>query len=267
MIRVALGFGFDMTFNQSGGGLSRRLFIGSGAGALAFSLSGCASVETRQVEPPRTFVLVHGAWHGGWCWRDVRSLLEAAGHQVYTPTLTGLGERAHLLNAEVSLQTHIQDVISVIEAEELQSVTLVGHSYGGMVITGVVDDMKDRIAEVIYLAAALPQDGDTMITQGPERSSAELAGTETALRALAPDGIAMAVPPPAVFGIAPSEIDQIAWLERRLTPHPLRTWFDRINLKNDVTVTHSGTYIQCTEPAMQNTSFGFHANNRRFHRK
>lgn len=259
MIHVVLAFGLDMTSNGSGGGLSRRLFLGSGAGALTLGVSGCVTAETRQIEVPRTFVLVHGAWHGGWCWRDVRALLEERGHRVYTPTLTGLGERAHLLDADVSLQTHIQDVISVIEAEELQDITLVGHSYGGMVITGVVDALQDRIDEIVYLDAALPQHGDTMLTQGPERSAAELTATEAALRDLAPDGIAMSVPPATIFGIASSETEKLAWLERRLTPHPLRTWFDRIDLKSDVTSRRSGTYILCTEPAMQNTSFGFHA--------
>lgn len=259
MIRAALLCGFDMTFNKVGGGLTRRLFLGAGAGALAFGAAGCATAEKRQIETPRTFVLVHGAWHGGWCWRDVRTGLEAQGHTVYTPTLTGLGERAHLLTADVSLQTHIQDIVGVIEAEELQTVTLVGHSYGGMVISGVVDAVPDRISKLIYLDAALPQNGDTMLSQGPDRSAAELVATEEALRALAPDGVAMGVPPAAIFGIDPSATDQLAWLERRLTPHPLRTWFDRIQLDSDVTSTHPGTYIVCTEPAMQNTSFGFHA--------
>ncbi|MEL6692013.1 MAG: alpha/beta fold hydrolase [Pseudomonadota bacterium] len=248
-----------MTSNAFGGGLNRRLFLGSGAGALALSLSGCATTDTNKNEPPGVFVLVHGAWHGGWCWRDVRKLLEAQGHKVYTPTLTGLGERAHLLSSEVSLQTHIKDVVGLIEAEELQGITLVGHSYGGMVITGVADALKDRIDNVVYLDAALPQNGDTMLSQGPERSESELAAIEESLRALAPDGVAMAVPPVTIFGIDASASDQIDWLERRLTPHPLRTWFDRIDLRSDVISAHSGLYIVCTGPAMQNTSFGFHA--------
>lgn len=259
MIHVALVCGFDMISRGSGDGLSRRLFLSSSTGALGLGLSGCITAQKLQIESPRTYVLVHGAWHGGWCWRDVRALLEARGHKVYSPTLTGLGERAHLLNSDASLQVHIQDVIGVILAEELQSVTLVGHSYGGMVITGVVDALQDRISKVVYLDAALPQNGDTMLSQGSERSAAELAATESALRALAPEGVAMAIPPATIFGIAPSATDKLAWLERRLTPHPLRTWFDRIDLKSDITSTHPGTYILCTKPAMQNTSFGFHA--------
>src|SRR5437660_372527 len=96
------------------------------------------------------FVLVHGAWHGGWCWQRVATLLRAAGHEVYTPTLTGLGERAHLIGKEVDLDTHIQDVLNVLEFEDLADVRLVGHSFGGMVVTGVVDREPARIAELVY---------------------------------------------------------------------------------------------------------------------
>ena len=103
-----------------------------------------------------TFVLVHGAWHGGWCWRDVRAILESNGHLVCTPTRTGVGERSHLLSPAIDLDTHILDVANVLEWEELSDVVLVGHSYGGNVITGVADRMKDRLRHVVYLDAHLP---------------------------------------------------------------------------------------------------------------
>lgn len=104
-------------------------------------------------------VLVHGAWHGGWGWRRLTPLLRRAGHEVYTPTMTGLGERAHLAGPGVDLETHIGDIVGVLEAEELESVMLLGHSYGGMVITGVMDRVPERIRHVVFLDAAVPEDG------------------------------------------------------------------------------------------------------------
>ena len=107
-----------------------------------------------------TFVLVHGAWFGGWCWQKVIPLLEAAGHEVYAPTLTGLAERASELSPEVGLDTHIQDIVGLLEEKNLHGVMLVGHSYGGMVITGVVDQVPERIAHVVYLDTFVPRDGE-----------------------------------------------------------------------------------------------------------
>ncbi len=106
-----------------------------------------------------TFVLVHGAWHGGWCWKYVTPLLRAAGHDVFTPTLTGVGERAHLARPDTGLETHIQDIAGVLTYEDLQRVLLVGHSLGGPVITAVADRIAERIAHLIYLDATIPRDG------------------------------------------------------------------------------------------------------------
>ena len=107
------------------------------------------------------FVLVHGAWHGGWCWVRVAHQLRLYGHRVVTPTLTGLGKRAHLLNRAINLDTHISDVIATIEAEELHDVVLCGHSYGGCVITGVADRATERLSAVVYLDAFIPEDGQS----------------------------------------------------------------------------------------------------------
>ncbi|MEX3815478.1 alpha/beta fold hydrolase [Paraburkholderia sp. BR13439] len=112
--------------------------------------------EEVRIRSPATFVLVHGAWHGGWCYRETAHVLRASGHSVYTPTLTGLGERAHLNNQNITLETHIRDVCGVLEAEELSDVILLGHSYGGMVITGVADRMSYRIKSLVYLDAFVP---------------------------------------------------------------------------------------------------------------
>jgi len=105
-----------------------------------------------------TFVLVHGAWHGGWCWSRVARLLRERGHAVHTPTLTGVGERVHLMHRGVNLETHIEDVARVFEAEELSDTVLCGHSYGGMVITGVADRIADRIRSLVYIDAFVAAD-------------------------------------------------------------------------------------------------------------
>ena len=114
-----------------------------------------------------TFVLVHGAWHGGWCWNKVAPLLRAAGHDVFTPTLTGLGERAHLLAPEIDLATHVDDILGVLEYEDLDNVVLVGHSYGGMVISGVAERAAPRLAWLVYLDAFLPEDGKALRDYAP----------------------------------------------------------------------------------------------------
>ncbi len=110
-----------------------------------------------------TYVLVHGAWHGGWCWRETASALRAAGHTVHTPTHTGVGERFHQGTEAVTLETHIRDVCGTIEFEELSDVVIVGHSYGGMVITGVADRMADRLRALVYLDAFIPEHGQSVI--------------------------------------------------------------------------------------------------------
>src|SRR5713226_3159825 len=106
-----------------------------------------------------TFLLAHGGWVGGWYWGRVTPLLGAAGHRVFTPTLTGCGERAHLINPAIDLDTHIEDVVNVIQYEDLRDVVLVGHSYGGMVITGVAEHVAERLAHLCYLDAFVPEDG------------------------------------------------------------------------------------------------------------
>src|ERR1700760_1547744 len=116
------------------------------------------------------FVLVLGAFHGGWCWRQGGDLLAAAGARVFAPTMTGLGERAHLLNDKVGIETYFQDVIAVIEAEELTDIVLVGHSFGGAVISGVADRMPERIAQLVYLDAIVPQNGQSALSRMPRET-------------------------------------------------------------------------------------------------
>ena len=117
-----------------------------------------------------TFVIVHGAWSGGHAWRWVRPLLRSAGHEVFTPALTGLGERSHLASAQVDLETHVRDVVGVLEYEDLGEVVLVGRSYGGMVISGVADRVPQRLAQLVYLDAEVPMDGQSELDVLPRRS-------------------------------------------------------------------------------------------------
>jgi pimeloyl-ACP methyl ester carboxylesterase len=232
----------------------RTLLTGGALGAvLNATRHGARAQASRPV-----FVLVHGAWHGGWCWRRVADRLEAAGARVLTPTLTGCGERAHLMGPGIGLDTHIRDVVAVMEAEELTGVHLCGHSYGGMVVTGVCDHLKDRIASVLYLDAAVPTDGQSMITQAPGVTPEAAAATEAGLRALAPDGVAMQVfADVTLFGVAAGGEDE-AWLKRRLTPHPLKTWLDPIRLARGGSDGLRRAYVHCVQPVLPMASFGAH---------
>jgi pimeloyl-ACP methyl ester carboxylesterase len=192
-----------------------------------------------------TFVLVHGAWHGGWCWKKVTPLLRAAGHEVYTPTLTGLGERAHLATPAVDLDTHIQDVTAVLECEDLRDVVLVGHSYGGMVITGVADRAGDRLAHLVYLDAFVPENGQSVRpSRQPEsgRPPASSQGSDE------PPPYVPA-PPPANFGVTDPE--DVSWMTPRLAPHPPATFTQPLRLAGTAPLLPS-TYILCTDPLFPN---------------
>ena len=162
------------------------------------------------------------------------------------------------MRPDVGLDTHIQDVVAVIEAEELTQIHLCGHSYGGMVVTGVCDRLKYRISSVLYLDAAVPSDGETMITQSPGITPEAAAATEAGLRALAPDGLAMQVfPDVTIFGVAVGTEDE-AWLKRRLTPHPLKTWLDPIRLTNGGSDRLRRSYVHCVDPVLPMASFPAH---------
>ena len=122
-----------------------------------------------------TYVLVHGAWHGAWCWKRVRAALEKQGHQVFTPTLTGVADRSHLASPQINLDTHIADVANLIRWEELSNVVLCGHSYGGCVISGAADRIADRIGALVYLDAFLLENGQSLHdTLPPEMRDAQL---------------------------------------------------------------------------------------------
>lgn len=194
----------------------------------------------------RTYVLVHGAWHGGWCWARVRPELENAGARVFTPTLTGLGERAHLRDPIPSLDTHVADIVALIEAEELTDIILVGHSYAGMVITAVADGLKSRISRLVYLDAAVPGDGADFASHIPRISASDIERRRAAFRAMAADGAWLPPVSPSMIGVTDAE--DAAWVARRLTPHPLRTWLDPVRFANGGHAGIAKTYVVATQP-------------------
>lgn len=207
-------------------------------------------------------VLIHGAWHGAWCWELVAPLLEKQGFRVHALTLPGLAERADELTPDLGLQDHIEDAIAQIEAKGLERFVLVGHSYGGMVITGVADALKAKIAHIVYLDAALPKDGETMLSYGEPRPQAAIDGAIAAMRGLALDGVGMMAFPPSVLGI-PEDHERYDWVAKNLTAHPLKTWLDPIALPNGGPEGLPATYVECTKPRLAQTQFGWVAEQKR----
>jgi pimeloyl-ACP methyl ester carboxylesterase len=183
----------------------------------------------------KTFVLVHGAWHGGWCWRRVVDLLEQRGHKVIAPTLTGLGERSHLMSATINLDTHITDVVNVIKWEGLKDIVLVGHSYGGWPITGAIEHVFDRVSSVVYLDAFIPSDGQKSLDTASEFTRKGI------LDAMAKGEISRAGPSAAVFGV--NDEDQ-AWVDAKLTPQPIGVSLQPIKLSGALDRLNKKTYIR-----------------------
>jgi pimeloyl-ACP methyl ester carboxylesterase len=179
-----------------------------------------------------SFVLVHGGGHGGWCWSRLAPLLRAAGHEVYTPTLTGLGERAHLVSPGTDLDTHIADVVGVLKFEDLTNAILVGHSYGGMVITGVADRALSRVGHLVFLDASHPRDGESLASESPalmdfaRKSSRVVNGVELVLWPSQEIVDIMGVVRP----------EDVAWLAGKLTPHPWKCFEQPLRLANEPAV-------------------------------
>jgi pimeloyl-ACP methyl ester carboxylesterase len=171
-----------------------------------------------------TIVLAHGAWSAAWAWKKMRPLFAAAGHEFHSPTYTGLGERAHLAHHEINLTTHINDVAAVIEFEDLKDVTLLGHSYGGMVATGVADRMRSRIRRVVYIDAFAPRDGQSLFDLvGPKAEANMRAGAEK-------DGNGWKLPiNPMPADTSPE--DQ-AWAMPRRRPQPIKTFEQKLRLES-----------------------------------
>ncbi|HLL28343.1 MAG TPA: alpha/beta fold hydrolase [Xanthobacteraceae bacterium] len=167
------------------------------------------------------FVVAHGAWAAGWAWKKMRPLMAAAGHTLFTPTYTGLGERAHLAHSDLNLESHIRDMLAVFEFENLRNVILIGHSYGGMVATGVADRLRDKIRHLVYLDAFVPEDGMSAADYMPA-DRAEL------MVKSAVDG--WKVPPSP----APPDttLEDAAWVMARRVPTPLQCFEQKLVFKN-----------------------------------
>jgi pimeloyl-ACP methyl ester carboxylesterase len=188
------------------------------------------------------FVLVHGAWHGAWCWSRVQPALVRAGHVAHAVTLTGVGERAHQLGKHITLETHIADVLGLIEAEELSEVVLVVHSYAGMIGTAVADRMPQRLKHLVYLDAAIPEPGESW-------SSRHVAATRDGRISAAQASAHYTLPPPdpSIFGLAGADH---AWVQRRQTPHPAEPYTHALDFTIERVASVPRTFIDCTEPPL-----------------
>jgi pimeloyl-ACP methyl ester carboxylesterase len=215
---------------------SRRHFLASAAyvGASA----ALPDISRPRNAPERaTFVLVHGAWHGGWCWRRVTDRLTANGHYAVAPTLSGVGERSHLASDAITLSTQIDDVVNEIKWKDLDHVVLVGHSYGGMVITGVAERMRERIAAIVYLDAVVPSDGQSFPMLRGATAAALPVPTVPA-------------PPAAYFKVNEKDL---AWVASKVTPHPTRCFTDPLRVSGAYQTIPKEVYIRA--PAFPQPAF------------
>lgn len=189
-----------------------------------------------------TFLLVHGAWHSGRCWDRVVPLLEAAGHRVLAPSLTGYGDRAHLLGPEVGLDTHVADIVELITAGDLTEVVLVGHSYAGLVISSAANEVPDRVAQLVYVDAMVPEDGETAVDVQP------ISQALIDLAAKSGDGwrvppLPERPPPYGLFGV--TDPADVAWLRAMLSDQPVRCLQQPVRLDNPALNAVPRTHIHC----------------------
>lgn len=188
------------------------------------------------------FVLVHGAWHGGWCWRPVIQALAAQGHRAHAVTLTGLGERAHLMSPAITLETHIADVFNTLEAEELDDAVLAVHSYAGMIGTAIADRMPGRLRHLVYVDAVVPKPGESWSSTQPVATrEARLAAAQAS-----PD-YSFPPPDPSAYGLAGAEHE---WAMRRQTPHPGHTYTAPLDFQTKRVAAVPRTFVSCIQPAL-----------------
>lgn len=206
--------------------MRRRAFLGTSA-----VMTAGLTLPGRAQRNPVTFVLIHGAWHGAWCWQLLTPLLEARGHRVIAPTLAGLAERAGEISADITLDTHIDEVVALLDRQRVQNAVLVGHSYAGVVISGVADRVPHRLRRLVFLDAVIVENGQS------------LGGT-------ARTGGAAALPPlpAAAFGIV--DASERAWVDMNLTPHPANTFATPLRLTNPLGNGLRCIYVACTRPPM-----------------
>ena len=208
----------------------------------AMLLIGCCAENPclqSSLPEPQTFVIVHGAWGGGWAFREVDDMLTSQGHKVHRPTLTGQGERVHLASKDIGLDVHINDVVNTILFEELDDIVLVGHSYGGMVVTGVADKVPERISRLIYLDAMIPYDGESAATIGAtgEETPGWIRNAKDGF--IVPSWVKPDQPPP------------------KDVPHQLKTLTDVVSLKNPERLKIRTDYILTVDPGSEPEKDGF----------
>jgi pimeloyl-ACP methyl ester carboxylesterase len=207
----------------------RSVLAGTAASASALATPAIAQTEHR------SFVLVHGAWHGGWCWRRVADRLERHGHKVYAPSLTGLGDRAHLIGTRPTVTTHIDDIANIIRFEDLQRVVLVGHSYGGIIISGVAEKVQKQIASIVFLDAFVPENGATIMSMSRQ-------GLRDNVNAAIKRGD-LGIPPASAAYFNVNEKDR-AYVDRKCTPQPIGTYGDPVKLSGARERIARKTYIR-----------------------
>jgi pimeloyl-ACP methyl ester carboxylesterase len=196
---------------------TRRAALGAMAALTAVAASDARTAHAQPAQ--KTFMFVHGTWHGGWCWRRVADALERKGHKVYAESLTGVGDRAHLLAKDVNLTTHVNDVVNLVKWENLKDIVLVGHSSAGFVITQAAEQIGASVASIVYLDAFVPQPGDNLISlanPGPRKALED---------AVARGDLAAKPVPAAAFKV--NEKDR-AWVDAKCTPHPLAAVVEKI---------------------------------------
>lgn len=228
--------------------VTRRSFPKASAATVAgVTIGRRGTRKAGSTAPSRTFVLVHGAWHGGWCWRRVADILASHGHRVFAPSLTGLGDRAHLFSKDISLQTHVEDIVSLVEAEELNDFVLVGHSYGGYVISAAADALRKRVSHYVYLDGGVPADmspGASFSWSDFDTSEAR----EARLKSVREQGKGVALPSPSPSAFAVTDPSDVAWVQRRLRPMPLQTYVGTFTSKSSGSTGMKRTYIAGSKP-------------------
>jgi pimeloyl-ACP methyl ester carboxylesterase len=222
-----------MTTTNDAAMTRRGVLASAGAGASAAALGSAPA--SAQTGAPKTFVLVHGAWHGGWCWRRVADLLQKRGHKVFTPTLTGVGERSHLMSKDIVLNTHIADIVNVIKWEDLNEICLVVHSYGGWPGSGAIEQVPDRISSIVWLDAFKPENGQRGFDFASDFSRKAL------LTAVEKGEPGRPAPKAEVFHV--NERDR-AWVDSKLTAQPNGVALQPITLTGAREKVAKKTYIR-----------------------
>ena len=198
--------------------------------------------ETDMKNNKPNFLLIHGAWHGGWVWNEISEILRYQRYSVSTPTLTGLGEKKHLLSSKITIETFIEDVVNHIVFENLNNIILVGHSFAGSVISGVADRLKDRIQKLIYFDAMILIDGQKPFDITPKET------VEQRIELAKKFGNNISIPAPSADAFGVFDIKKSLLLEEKLTPHPLSAFQSKLILKNEVGNGIPLSYIFCTKP-------------------